>query len=160
MARKYSGFKVQIKTFNQSRYPRINRESLMPVARLVNIILVLVIELVMLVVVVMVMVALPMDQQGVSDARGKLNKNLNFVHPDKTFPFKKVTLYFAVCVQYMHSCKSFTGHARQRMTSTPGTLLATETSIRFSSNPFKFVQSSPYKCTPGICQQWSSHRVC
>ena len=31
--RKYSGFKVQIKTFNQSRYPRINRESLMPVAR-------------------------------------------------------------------------------------------------------------------------------
>jgi UTP--glucose-1-phosphate uridylyltransferase len=31
--RKYSGFKVQIKTFNQSRYPRINRESLMPVPR-------------------------------------------------------------------------------------------------------------------------------
>merc|ERR1712088_744332 len=31
--RKYSGFKVQIRTFNQSRYPRINRESLMPVAR-------------------------------------------------------------------------------------------------------------------------------
>jgi len=31
--RKYSGFKVQIKTFNQSRYPRINKESLMPVAR-------------------------------------------------------------------------------------------------------------------------------
>ena len=34
--RKYSGFKVQIKTFNQSRYPRINRESLMPVARSIN----------------------------------------------------------------------------------------------------------------------------
>ena len=31
--RKYSGFKVQIKTFNQSRYPRINKESLMPVPR-------------------------------------------------------------------------------------------------------------------------------
>ena len=31
--RKYSVFKVQIRTFNQSRYPRINRESLMPVAR-------------------------------------------------------------------------------------------------------------------------------
>jgi len=31
--RKYSGFKVQIRTFNQSRYPRINKESLMPVAR-------------------------------------------------------------------------------------------------------------------------------
>merc|ERR1712025_630524 len=31
--RKYSGFKVEIKTFNQSRYPRINKESLMPVAR-------------------------------------------------------------------------------------------------------------------------------
>jgi len=31
--RKYSGFKVEIKTFNQSRYPRINKESLMPIAR-------------------------------------------------------------------------------------------------------------------------------
>ena len=33
LSRKYSGFNVQIKTFNQSRYPRINKESLMPVAR-------------------------------------------------------------------------------------------------------------------------------
>ncbi len=31
--RKYSGFKVKILTFNQSRYPRINRETLMPIAR-------------------------------------------------------------------------------------------------------------------------------
>jgi len=31
--RKYAGFKVKIKTFNQSRYPRINKESLMPVPR-------------------------------------------------------------------------------------------------------------------------------
>jgi len=31
--RKYSGFKVSIKTFNQSRFPRINKESLMPVAK-------------------------------------------------------------------------------------------------------------------------------
>lgn len=31
--RKYSGFKVEIKTFNQSRYPRINKESLMPIAK-------------------------------------------------------------------------------------------------------------------------------
>eukprot|EP00092_Neocalanus_flemingeri_P033583 GFUD01036508.1.p1 GENE.GFUD01036508.1~~GFUD01036508.1.p1 ORF type:complete len:515 (+),score=180.93 GFUD01036508.1:264-1808(+) len=31
--RKYSGFNVSIKTFNQSRYPRINKESLMPIAK-------------------------------------------------------------------------------------------------------------------------------
>merc|ERR1712241_1476631 len=31
--RKYSGLNVSISTFNQSRYPRINRESLMPVAK-------------------------------------------------------------------------------------------------------------------------------
>ena len=31
--RKYSGFQVEIRTFNQSRYPRINKESLMPVAK-------------------------------------------------------------------------------------------------------------------------------
>jgi len=31
--RKYSGFNVSIRTFNQSRYPRINKESLMPIAR-------------------------------------------------------------------------------------------------------------------------------
>jgi len=31
--RKYSGFNISIKTFNQSRYPRINKESLMPVAK-------------------------------------------------------------------------------------------------------------------------------
>ena len=31
--RKYSGFNVTIKTFNQSRYPRISKESLMPIAR-------------------------------------------------------------------------------------------------------------------------------
>ena len=30
--RKYSGFKVTISTFNQSRHPRLNKESLMPVA--------------------------------------------------------------------------------------------------------------------------------
>jgi len=34
--RKYSGFKVEIRTFNQSRYPRINKESLMPVAKSCN----------------------------------------------------------------------------------------------------------------------------
>merc|ERR1719431_1600111 len=33
LIRKYAGFKVKIKTFNQSRYPRINKESLMPVPR-------------------------------------------------------------------------------------------------------------------------------
>merc|ERR1712038_550537 len=31
--RKYSGFDVRIVTFNQSRYPRIHKESLMPIAR-------------------------------------------------------------------------------------------------------------------------------
>ena len=31
--RKYSNFRVRILTFNQSRYPRINKESLMPIAR-------------------------------------------------------------------------------------------------------------------------------
>merc|ERR1719445_297298 len=31
--RKYSGFNVSISTFNQSRHPRINKESLMPVAK-------------------------------------------------------------------------------------------------------------------------------
>jgi len=31
--RKYSGFQVRILTFLQSRYPRINRDTLMPVAR-------------------------------------------------------------------------------------------------------------------------------
>ena len=31
--KKYAGFRVRILTFNQSRYPRINKESLMPVAR-------------------------------------------------------------------------------------------------------------------------------
>ena len=31
--RKYNNFRVRILTFNQSRYPRINKESLMPVAR-------------------------------------------------------------------------------------------------------------------------------
>jgi len=31
--RKYSGFKVSIRTFNQSRFPRINKESLMPIAK-------------------------------------------------------------------------------------------------------------------------------
>ncbi|XP_023328697.1 UTP--glucose-1-phosphate uridylyltransferase isoform X2 [Eurytemora carolleeae] len=31
--RKYSGFKVSIKTFNQSRFPRIHKESLMPIAK-------------------------------------------------------------------------------------------------------------------------------
>ena len=30
--KKYSGFRVRILTFNQSRYPRINKESLMPIA--------------------------------------------------------------------------------------------------------------------------------
>ncbi len=31
--RKYTGFRVSIKTFNQSRYPRIHKESLMPIAK-------------------------------------------------------------------------------------------------------------------------------
>ncbi|GAB6025043.1 UTP--glucose-1-phosphate uridylyltransferase [Chamberlinius hualienensis] len=31
IVRKYNGFQVKIYTFNQSRYPRINRESLMPI---------------------------------------------------------------------------------------------------------------------------------
>jgi len=31
--KKYSGFKVTIKTFNQSKFPRINKESLMPIAK-------------------------------------------------------------------------------------------------------------------------------
>lgn len=31
--RKYNNFRVRILTFNQSRYPRINKESLMPVAK-------------------------------------------------------------------------------------------------------------------------------
>merc|ERR1719225_307893 len=31
--RKYSGFNISIRTFNQSRYPRINKESLMPIAK-------------------------------------------------------------------------------------------------------------------------------
>lgn len=31
--RKYAGFRVTIRSFNQSRYPRVNRESLMPIAR-------------------------------------------------------------------------------------------------------------------------------
>jgi len=31
--RKYSGFNISIRTFNQSRYPRINKDSLTPVAR-------------------------------------------------------------------------------------------------------------------------------
>ncbi len=31
--RKYTGFKVRILTFNQSRYPRINRETLLPIAK-------------------------------------------------------------------------------------------------------------------------------
>ena len=34
--RKYSGFQVTIKTFLQSRYPRINRDTLMPLARSVS----------------------------------------------------------------------------------------------------------------------------
>merc|ERR1719225_2408084 len=34
--RKYSGFNVSIHTFNQSRYPRINKESLMPIAKSCN----------------------------------------------------------------------------------------------------------------------------
>ena len=34
--RKYSGFKVSIKTFNQSCFPRINKESLMPIGRSYN----------------------------------------------------------------------------------------------------------------------------
>ena len=31
--RKYSQMRIRILTFNQSRYPRINRESLMPIAK-------------------------------------------------------------------------------------------------------------------------------
>ena len=31
--RKYGNFRVRILTFNQSRYPRINKESLMPIAK-------------------------------------------------------------------------------------------------------------------------------
>lgn len=31
--RKYQGFRVQIYTFNQSCFPRINRESFLPVAK-------------------------------------------------------------------------------------------------------------------------------
>lgn len=34
--RKYAGFKVKIFTFNQSRYPRIDRDSLTPVAKTCN----------------------------------------------------------------------------------------------------------------------------
>jgi UTP--glucose-1-phosphate uridylyltransferase len=33
LVRKYTGFRVRILTFNQSRYPRIHRESLMPIAK-------------------------------------------------------------------------------------------------------------------------------
>ena len=74
LARKYSGFKVQIKTFNQSRYPRINRESLMPVARLVKTILVLVLVLVFV-------VALP------KDLCCRVNRNPIFLHhPAETIP--------------------------------------------------------------------------
>jgi UTP--glucose-1-phosphate uridylyltransferase len=32
LIRKYTGFRIRILTFNQSRYPRIHKESLMPVA--------------------------------------------------------------------------------------------------------------------------------
>ncbi len=31
--KKYAGFRVRILTFNQSRYPRIHKESLMPIAK-------------------------------------------------------------------------------------------------------------------------------
>jgi UTP--glucose-1-phosphate uridylyltransferase len=31
--KKYTGFRVRILTFNQSRYPRVNKESLMPIAK-------------------------------------------------------------------------------------------------------------------------------
>ncbi len=31
--KKYSGFRIRILTFNQSRYPRIHKESLMPIAK-------------------------------------------------------------------------------------------------------------------------------
>ena len=34
--RKYTGFNVKIYTFNQSQYPRINRETLTPVAKSMN----------------------------------------------------------------------------------------------------------------------------
>ena len=34
--KKYSGFKVRILTFNQSRYPRINKETLLPIAKTAN----------------------------------------------------------------------------------------------------------------------------
>lgn len=33
ITRKYKGLQVEIYTFNQSCYPRINKESLMPIAR-------------------------------------------------------------------------------------------------------------------------------
>ena len=33
IVRKYSGFQVTIKTFKQSCYPRINKDTLMPVAK-------------------------------------------------------------------------------------------------------------------------------
>lgn len=35
--RKYKGLQVEIHTFNQSCFPRINRESLLPVARNCNV---------------------------------------------------------------------------------------------------------------------------
>ncbi len=35
--KKYSGFRVNILTFNQSCYPRINKESLLPIARDVHV---------------------------------------------------------------------------------------------------------------------------
>ena len=36
LLRKYRGFRVKIYTFMQSRYPRINKESLMPIANTLN----------------------------------------------------------------------------------------------------------------------------
>jgi UDP-glucose pyrophosphorylase len=35
--RKYKGLQVEIYTFNQSCYPRINRESLLPIAKDANV---------------------------------------------------------------------------------------------------------------------------
>ena len=35
--KKYSGFRVRILTFNQSCYPRLNKESLLPIARDVHV---------------------------------------------------------------------------------------------------------------------------
>jgi len=35
--KKYSGFRVRILTFNQSCYPRINKEHLLPIARDLNV---------------------------------------------------------------------------------------------------------------------------